>query len=77
MPEAPTTHTLEQLYHRIGELEADLRLVNNTIEHLERIVLGKRPPNAPVTDRNNWDEIAQEVEADLFAEELQHPQEDQ
>ena len=37
MPEGPTTYTLERLYHRIAELEADLRLANANIEYLERV----------------------------------------
>jgi hypothetical protein len=74
MPEVSNTDTLERLYRRIAELEADLRLTGSTIEVLERIVLGKRLPNAPVTDHDNWEEIA---EADLFAEDLQNQREDQ
>jgi hypothetical protein len=76
MPEVPTTYTLERLYHRVAELEADLRVISSTIEVLERVVLGKRPPGALREPKDNWQEIAQEVEADLFAEYLQHPQED-
>jgi hypothetical protein len=76
MPEAPTSHTLEQLYHRVADLEADLRVINSNIEYLERVVLGKRPLGALGEPKDNWKEIAQEVEADLFAEYLQHPPED-
>jgi hypothetical protein len=76
MPEVPTSQTLEQLYHWVAELEADLRVINSNIEYLERVVLGKQPPDALGEPKDNWDEIAQEVEADLFAEALQHPQED-
>jgi hypothetical protein len=47
------------------------------IEYLERVVLGKRPPGALREPEDNWKEIAQEVEADLFAEYLQNPEEDQ
>jgi hypothetical protein len=72
----PTTYTLERLYHRVAELEADLRVINTTIETLERVVLGKRPAGALREPQDNWKEIAQEVEADLFAEYLQHPPED-
>jgi hypothetical protein len=38
MPEVPTTDTLEQLERRIAELEADIRLLRHTIEHLKRTV---------------------------------------
>jgi hypothetical protein len=77
MPEVPTTYTLERLYHRVAELEADLRVISNTIEVLERVVLDERPPNKRGEYHDNRNEIAQEVEADLFAEYLQHPEEDQ
>jgi len=76
MPEGPTTYTLERHYHRIAELEADLRLVNANIEYLERVVLGKQPAGALGEPKDNWKEIAQEVEADLFAEYLQNPPEE-
>jgi hypothetical protein len=71
MPEVPTTHTLEQLYHRIAELEADLRVINSTIQYLER-ALGdytRRELDRADVERQHW-EIAQEVETDLFAEDL-------
>ena len=58
MPEVPTTYTLERLYHRIAELEADLRLVNANIEYLERVVLGKQPAGALGEPKDNWKEIA-------------------
>ena len=38
-------------------------------------MLNKRPLDALGEPKDNWDEIAQEVEADLFAEELQNPPE--
>jgi hypothetical protein len=76
MPEVPTTCTLERLYHRVAELEADLRIVTGNIEYLERVVLGNRPLSAPGEPEDNWKEIAQEVEADLFAEYLQNPPEE-
>jgi hypothetical protein len=37
MPEVPTTHTLERLYHRIAELEAGSTLINAVIQNLERV----------------------------------------
>ena len=58
MPEGPTTYTLERLYHRIAELEADLRLVNANIGYLERVVLGKQPAGALGEPKDNWKEIA-------------------
>jgi len=73
---APTTYTLERLYHRVAELEADLRVINSNIEYLERVVLGKQPAEAPREPKDNWREIAQEVEADLFADYLQNLPED-
>jgi hypothetical protein len=76
MSEVPTTYTLERLYHRVAELEADLRIVTGNIEYLERVFLGKRPSAALGEPKDNWKEIAQEVEADLFAEYLQNPPEE-
>jgi hypothetical protein len=73
MPEVPTTDALERLYHRVAELEADIRSLGSPIEYLERVVLNKRPLDALGEPKDNWDEIAQEVEADLFAEDLQNP----
>jgi hypothetical protein len=43
MPEVPTTQSLERLYHRVAELEADIRLIQSTIEALERVVLSGQP----------------------------------
>jgi len=65
----------------IYELINDLTMLASatllsTIEVLERAVLNKRPPRALGGPRDNWQEIAQQVEADLFVEDLQHPQED-
>jgi hypothetical protein len=39
-------------------------------------VLGKQPAGALGEPKDNWKEIAQEVEADLFAEYLQNPPEE-
>ena len=74
MPVLPTTHTLEVLYRRIAELEADLRLVSSTIQYLEHALGGytRRELDRADGERQHW-EIAQEVEADLFSEDLQNP----
>jgi hypothetical protein len=74
MPEAPSNHTLERLYHRVAELEADLRVINSNIEYLERVVLGGRPASAPGEPRDNWAEIAEHVKEELFNYNLNHPQ---
>ena len=76
MPEVPTTYTLERLYHRVAELEADLRVINSNIEYLERIVLGKRLSGALGEPKDNWEEISEHVEEELFNYNLNHPQED-
>jgi hypothetical protein len=76
MPEVPTNHTLERLYHRVAELEADLRVIGSTIHYLER-ALGdytRRELDRADEERQHW-EITQEVEADLFAEDLANPPE--
>jgi hypothetical protein len=77
MLEVPTTFTLERLYHRVAELEADLRVINSNIEYLERVVLGKQPLNPARPDRDNWAEISEHVKEELFNYALQHPEEDQ
>ena len=77
MPEVPTTYTLERLYHRVAELEADLRVVSSTIETLERVVLGERPSNPPRQERDNWKEISEHVREELFNYSINHPEEDQ
>jgi hypothetical protein len=76
MPELPTTQTLEALYRRIAELEADIRLIQSTSQYLERALGGytARALDRAEGVRQHW-EIAQEVEADLFAENLQPPEE--
>jgi len=74
MLEVPTTFTLERLYHRVAELEVDLRIVTGNIEYLERVVLGKRPPSEP---RDNWKEISEHVKEELFNYAINHPEEDQ
>ena len=76
MPEVPTSHTLEQLYHRVAELEADLRVINSNIEYLERVVLGKRPPGALGESKDNWEEISEHAKEELFNYDINHPQED-
>jgi hypothetical protein len=75
MPEAPTSHTLEQLYHRVVELEADLRVINSNIEYLERVVLGKQPSNPARQDHDNWKEISEHVREELFNYAINHPEE--
>jgi len=77
MLEVPTTFTLERLYHRVAELEADLRVVSSTIETLERVVLGERPSNPPRQERDNWKEISKHVREELFNYSINHPEEDQ
>ena len=77
MPEVPTTFTLERLYHRVAELEADLRVINSNIEYLERVVLGKRPSGAPGEPKDNWKEISEHVKEELFNYALNHPEENQ
>ena len=77
MPEVPTTYTLERLYHRVAELEADLRVINSNIEYLERVVLGKRPSGALGEPKDNWKEISEHVKEELFNYNLNHPQEDE
>jgi hypothetical protein len=75
MPEVPTTYTLERLYQRVAELEADLRVINSNIEYLEHIVLGKRPSNPPRQERDNWKEISEHVKEELFNYAINHPEE--
>jgi hypothetical protein len=77
MPKLPTTHTLEALYRRVAELEADIRLIQSTSQYLERALGGytAREPDRAEGVRQHW-EIAQELEADLFAEDLQTPPEE-
>ena len=77
MPEVPTTYTLERLYHRVAELEADLRVINSNIEYLERVVLGKRPSGALGEPKDNWAEIAEHVKEELFNYNLNHLLEDE
>ena len=77
MPEVPTTFTLERLYHRVAELEADLRVVSSTIETLERVVLGERPSNPPRQGHDNWKEISEHVREELFNYAINHPEEDE
>jgi hypothetical protein len=77
MPEVPTGHTLEQLYHRVAELEADLRVIGSTIETLERVVLGKQPANPASPERDNWSEISEHVREELFNYAINHPEEDE
>ena len=76
MPELPTTQSLERLYHRVAELEADLRMVNSNIEYLERVLLGTRPSGALGEPRDNWKEISEHVKEELFNYSLSHPQEE-
>jgi hypothetical protein len=76
MSEVPTTYTLERLYHRVAELEADLRVINGSIEYLEHVMLGKRPPSALGEPKDNWKEISEHVKEELFNYNLSHPQED-
>ena len=76
MPEVPTNHTLEQLYHRVAELEADLRIINSNIETLERVVLDKRPSNPPSQDHDTWKEISEHVREELFNYAINHPEGD-
>ena len=76
MPEVPTTYTLERLYHRVAELEADLRVINSNIECLERVVLGKQPSGALGEPKDNWKDITEHVKEELFNYNLNHPQED-
>jgi len=77
MSEVPTTYTLERLYQRVAELEADLRVIGSTIETLERVVLGKRPANLARQARDNRDEISQHLREELFNYAINHPEEDQ
>jgi hypothetical protein len=77
MPEVPTAYTLERLYHRVAELEADLRIISGNIEYLERVVLGKRPPAAFGEPKDNWKEISEHVREELFNYALNHPEEDE
>jgi hypothetical protein len=76
MPEVPTTYTLERLYHRVAELEADLRVITGNIEYLERVVLGKRPLGVLGEPKGNWKEISEHVKEELFNYSLNHPQGD-
>ena len=76
MPEVPTSHTLDQLYHRVAELEADLRVINSNIEYLERVVLGKRPPGALGEPMDNWAEISEHVREELSNYAINHPEGD-
>jgi hypothetical protein len=74
MPELPTTHTLEALYRRVAELEADLRVIGSTIQYLEHALGGYTARELDRADgARQHREIAQEVEADLFSEDLQNP----
>jgi hypothetical protein len=73
----PTTYTLERLYHRVAELEADFRVINSNIEYLERVVLGKRSPSALGEPKDNWNEICEHVEEELFNYNLNPPREDE
>ena len=78
MPEVPTTDTLERLYHRVAELEADIRSLGGTIQYLER-ALGDytcRELDRADGERQHR-EITEKVEADLFSYDLSHPQENQ
>ena len=76
MPEVPTTYTLERLYHRVAELEADLRVISRNIEYLERVVLDKRSFGAVREPKDNWKEISEHVGEELFNHDISHPQED-
>ena len=76
MSEVPTSHTLEQLYHRVAELEADLRVINSNIEYLERIVLDTQPSKPPSQDHDTWKEISEHVREELFNYAINHPEGD-
>jgi hypothetical protein len=76
IPAEPTADTLERLYHRVAELEADLRVINSNIEYLERVVLGKRPSGALREPEDNWKDISEHVKEELFNYHLNTPRED-
>jgi len=76
MPEVPTTYALERLYHRVAELETDLRIIKSNIDYLERVVLDKRPPGVLREPEDNWKEITEHVKEELFNYDISHPQED-
>jgi hypothetical protein len=71
-PPTPTELTLEALYRRIAELEADLSTTREVIQRLEHIAGLVRADEAR-RDREREEHVREE----LFSYDLNHPQEEE